>query len=220
MTFYDFVKLLALFSPVMLLIGVMIGVYKFKYLDIYHRGITIYFVMLLVIDIASRFLHTGNNLFILLIYSLLELIIFIYFYYKYVYKRHHILLLVMSFLSITYLIYEIVIFEFETKKFQTYSKVVDNFTIVMLILTFFHERINLFKDSKWDNFRLNVVLLVFFSINLVFFLPYNFLINESTDLKFYFWLGIVISTVAFYSYLTHSIWKNGRTRRLLPSGSR
>jgi hypothetical protein len=134
------------------------------------------------------------------------------------FKAKHKLIIVFSFLAIGYIVWEIFKFKSDVKEFQTYSKIADNFIIVLLTLAFFFEKINIFKESKWDNFRLNAVILAFFSINMLFFLPYNFIINET--IGFWFWLGILVSTTLFYTYLTHCIWKNGRTRKLLPSGSR
>ena len=222
MTFYELVQSLNLFSPGILLIGFSIGLNYYKSLDIVHKSITWYFLGMIIIDLASRFLTaSGNNYIILLVYSLLEMMLFAYFYFRYLFKAKHRLVMSLCCAAFLYILWEIVLFEStDSKGFQSYAKVVDDFIIIILALSFFHEKINIFKESKWDNFRLNAIVLIFFSINLVFFLPLNFLLHESSGLKFYFWLGIVLTTVLFYSYLTHSIWKNGRTQKLLRSGLR
>ena len=222
MTFYEILRLSTLLSPAVLLIGTILGFYFYRYLDKIYRGITWFLLIMLLIDSTGRFIEDyGNNLLVLLFYSLVEMLLFIFFYYTYLFKAKHRFILGLCFIALLYIIWEIITLQnVEANSFQSYSKVVDNFVIITLCLAYFHERINIFKESKWENFRLNAVILVFFFINMIFFLPINFLINESTGLKFYFWLGNLVITVAFYSYLTHSIWKNGRTRRLLPSGSR
>jgi len=222
MTFYQIVDLLTFLSPVVLLMGVVIGCYYYKLLNFIHKSITWYMLAMLCVDLTSRIFRTyDNNLLILLVYSLMELILFVVFYYYALFKQRHIFTLITSIAGTIYIIWEISVFKkIETKNFQSYAKVVDDFIVIMLVLTFFYEKINIYKETKWDNFRLNAVILGFFSINLLFFLPYNFIINKSSGLQFYFWFGIIIITVLFYSYLTHSIWKNGRTRKLLPSGSR
>lgn len=222
MTFYEIVKISTLLSPSILLLGVVIGAYFYKSLDVVHKNITLFLFIMLCIDFTGRIIEGyGNNLIVLLIYSLIEMSLFIYFYYKYLFKAKHRLIMGLCLVSFFYIIWEITVLnKIEAKQFQSYAKVADNFVIITLALTYFHEKINIFKESKWDNFQLNAVVLIFFFINMIFFLPINFLINESSGLKFYFWLGNLIITVLFYSYLTHSIWKNGRTRKLLPSGSR
>jgi len=220
MDFIEIYELLNLLSPLILIIGLICGFYFYKSLDIIHKSITIYFLVMLLVDITGRIFEYryGNNLIILLVYSLIELIMFIYFYYQFMFKAKHRLIIISSLLAIGYIVWEIFKFKSDAKEFQTYSKIADNFIIVLLTLTFFFEKINIFKESKWSNFKLNAVILAFFSINMLFFLPYNFIINAT--IGFWFWLGILVSTTLFYSYLTHCIWKNGRTHKLLPSGSR
>ena len=182
----------------------------------------IYMLFMFIIDIISRICgYYGSNLLVLLIYSFFELILFSVFYFKFLYNNKHRILASISLIALLYIIFEIIVIkQIKAMEFQSYAKVLDNLVIIYMALVFFYERINIYKESKWDNFGLNAVILVFFSINLIFFLPINFLINETSGLNHYFWISNLVITVAFYSYLTHSIWKNGRTRRLLLSGSR
>jgi len=210
----NFYRTMTYLSPLVLLIGIIIGFLSYKKLSIVSKGLVWYFVMLLAVDILSRILYLfNNNLIVLLIYSLLEMLMFSYFYFKYLYKSRQRLLLIAIALATAYIIWELLAFNLDFKQFQSYSKVVDNFIIISLALAYFHEKINRFRESKWDNFQLNTVILIFFSVNLILFLPINFLINESLGIKVYFWQGILITTVLFYLYLTWSIWKNGRTQR-------
>jgi len=220
MDFLKFYNLLNFVSPVILIVGLIFGFYTYRSLDVIHKSITVYLAVMLLVDITGRIFghYRGNNLIVLLAYSLIELLLFLYFYYKFLFKIQHKVIIGLSVLAISYIFWEIYVFNPDAKKFQTYSKIVDNFMIIMLALAFFYEKISVFKESKWNNFKLNAVILVFFSINMLFFLPYNFIINAA--IGFWFWLGILISTSLFYLYLINSIWKNGRTRRLLPSGSR
>ncbi|MNJ97986.1 hypothetical protein D3C87_157440 [compost metagenome] len=216
MTITKIIELLTLFSPTILAIGICVGLYFYKSLNTIHKSIFFYLLLMLVIDISGRVLKFvyGNNLILLPIYSLLELGVFVFFYYKFLFKAKHRLILGLSIIAILYILWEIIVLkEMETRQFQSYAKVIDNFVIITLALGFFHEKINIFKESKWDNFRLNTIILIFFSINMLFFLPINFLINESTGLKFYFWLSNLVITILFYLFLITSIWKNGRIRK-------
>lgn len=214
MTFSEIVKLIGFLSPAILLVGLCIGFYYFKSLNNIHKAITWYLLILLIVDITSRiFAYYGNNLFILLVYSLIELVAFVCFYYMYIFKARHRLVLGLSILSVLYILWEIVVFKMDIKQFQTYAKVVDDFVIITLVFSFFHEKINIFKESKWDNFKLNAVILTFFTLNMIFFLPFNFLVNERTGLKFYFWLGNLTITISFYLFLIYFVWKNGRTQK-------
>ena len=215
MTIAEIVILLTLFSPSILAIGICIGFYFYKYLNTIHKSITWYLVLMLLVDITSRIMgYYGNNLIVLLVYSLLELLLFVLFYYKFLFKARHRFIMGLSIVAILYIFWEILILrKIEAQQFQSYAKVTDNFVIITLALAFFHEKINIFKELKWDNFRLNAVILVFFSVNMLFFLPINFLINETSGLNHYFWLSNLVITILFYLFLITSIWKNGRIRK-------
>ncbi|PZR20363.1 MAG: hypothetical protein DI539_11040 [Flavobacterium psychrophilum] len=220
MDFLEFASSFTLLCLGMPLIGFMLGIFYYKSLDVVHKGITWYLFAMVLVDISSRILGaTGNNIIGLLFYSLLEVSMFTFFYFRYFFKVKHRLVLFLFFAACIYILYEILIFDKENMaEYQSYAKVVDDFIIIILALTFFHEKINIFKESKWDNFRLNAVVVVFFSVNLVFFLPFNFIINKSSGYQLYFWFAIAVTILMFYSYLTYAVWKNGRTRKLLLSG--
>lgn len=225
MHFNEILQLLNFLSPTILFIGLCIGCFFYKNLDSVHKWMLFYLLAMILVDFSSRiFRSDGNNLIILPAFSLIEVLLFIVLYKRYLLKKNHKILTFLALCGIVYIITEIfmnfIIKDVVAKDFQPYAKVVDNFIVIISAFVFFYEKINIFKESKWDYFRLNAVIIVFFSLNMIFFLPFNFLINESSGLKFYFWLGNLIITVLFYSYLTHCIWKNGRTHKLLPSGSR
>jgi len=210
MNFNDVVNALTFLSPIILLIGITIGVKKYKVLDIIHKSIVCYFVVMLCVDTTGRiiWITTGNNLIVLPIYSLIEILLFLVFYYKCLFRSRHLSIIGLGIAGILYILWELLQYKSNAKEFQSYSKVVDNFIVITLVLAFFYEKINKFRESKWDNFKLNAVILAYFSINLIFFLPINFLINETSGLKFYFWLVNLIVTILFYIYLTTLIGKN------------
>lgn len=220
--FYKIVYDFNFLSPVVLFTGILVSLYYYPVLDRMHKWIFYYLIIMLTVDLGSRILgNFGSNLIILPVYSLLEVVVITIFYYKLLFKAQHKLLKYLCCFVCLYIIWEIIeLLKVNTNQFQSYAKVADNFIVISLALVFFHEKINMFKEAKWDNFRFNAVVLVYFFITMLFFLPINFLINESSGLKFYFWFVTNILIVLFYSYLTHSIWKNGRTRKLLPFGSR
>jgi uncharacterized membrane protein len=98
----------------------------------------------------------------------------------------------------------------DIKQFQPYSKIVDNFIIIVMALVFYYEKMNSFNETKWSNFKLNTAILIYFTINAIVFLPFNFIINENIGVRFYIWTVNVVIILLFYSYLTILIWKNSR----------
>lgn len=219
MAFFEFSDVLNQTTPVFLFLGVIFMTIFYKKLDALHKGIYFYLILMLVVEITSRILEIyGNNLIVLLIYSLIEAIYITYIYFKYLFKNKYKLLFIICLVAVVYIICELVYYTFfntSIKSFQPYSKVVDNFIVILLALSFLQEKIVDFKEQKWDNFTLNIVILVFFTFNTLIFLPINFLVNEGSGVKFYFWAGNSILLLLFYSYLIAKVWKNGRQSKLI-----
>lgn len=214
MSFIEVYNFLNLLSPGILILGIILGILTYRNLDIIHRGITIYLIIMLTVDMTGRIFEYlyGNNLFILLIYSLIEVIVFTYFYFKFIFKRKHYLALIFSIIGIVYICSEIVKFENNIIDFQPYSKVVDNAVIIYLSLTFLYEKVIEFKQFKFQELYLQLAILIFFTINSIIFLPLNFILNQTVGK--YFWQIILFITVIFYSYLTYSISQNARQNKL------
>lgn len=220
MNFIEILQQLNYASPISLLVGLIIAIYYRNRLDKLHKTIAFYLFLMLSVDITSRFIKEifSTNLIMLLIYSFVELLFYLYLYRQCLFKKKYLSLSIIGVVGLLYILGEILLFvvfkELNPKEFQPYSKVVDNFIVILMALLFFHEKINAFNDTKWTNFRLNIAILLYFTINLLVFLPFNFLVNESTGLKFYFWTINLIITVLFYIYLTSLIWQNTKKSRV------
>jgi len=213
MTYIEFLMAMTWLSPIILSVGVLVGFLSFRSLNIVTKGITIYLTVMLLVDLTGRIVGElfNNNLFILPLYSLVELVLFVYFYNKYFLNKKYRILFAMNILAMIYIIWDIVTFSFTSAQtFQSYAKVFDNFGIILLALTYCYEKLDQPNVAKWKNFRLNIVIAVFFTINLIFFLPYNFIINDNAGIQFYFWFGIAITTIMFYIYLTTLVIQDSR----------
>lgn len=211
---------LAVLLPIVTFIGSIIGIVYFKTLSSINKNLTVYLILLFIADIASRIIRIdGSNFIILPLYSLLELCFFIWFYNNVLLNKRRKGLMLLGFLGIMYIIAEIVMYfifnEVNTKQFQPYAKVVDNFIIIIMALYFYLEKIKSFKDVNWKLFRMNTILLSFFTLNVIVFLPFNFLVNENTGLKYYFWLVNIISLILFQMYIVFSIWQNARQQKIV-----
>ncbi|AWG24380.1 hypothetical protein [Flavobacterium kingsejongi] len=220
MTFYELLDLFTFVSPIVLFVGVVTGVYCYRSLDLSHKVIMYYLLIALSTDIISRIYgHVyGNNLIFILIFALLELGVFSILYYNLLKKNKKVFLIGIG-IAVLFMLWEIWSLKMlHVADFQSYSKVVDTFLIVCFSIAYFFEKINSQTQTEWDLFLLNSVILGFFSLNLIFFLPINYLINETSILKFYFWFANLILTLLFYVFLTRAIWKNGRTHKQLHRG--
>lgn len=214
----DIAQKAANLSPIILYVALLGGLIFFRKLDPLYKSISLYVLILLLCDwLIHIFIYYWNNtLMVLFIYSITELSFMLYFYKKFMFKKKHRLVTILGGLGLLYIIVEVLLIfvfkELDIKQFQPYCKVVDNFIIILMALAYLQERVDNFRELKWGNFRLNIVFLVFFTLNSLFFLPFNFMIN-ATSIKFYFWIGHIFLLILFYMYLTSEIINNGLSNK-------
>ena len=217
MSFFEFLDLFTLSAPIILLMGVIVGIYFYKNVDILRKILTFYLALMFLLDVSSRVIGDvyGTNIFLLPIYGFVELFMFSLFYYYLGIKdsiKLKTALIFILVLSLGYTVWEIdYIQNTPINELETFSKVVSTLITVLLSIGFFLEKILTKKEISSDLFMLNSGILLFYSLNLIIFIPLDFLINGS-ELKFYFWLVNLIFTLIFYIFLISSIWKNGKTR--------
>ena len=221
MTVIEFSKLLANLSPLISCIGMVTGYMFRKHLNPVYKSLTVYCALMLLMELLNNlfgYVLLGNNMIMLHIYSLTELAFMLYLFKKHLLRQRHIALTLLGFAGLTYIVAEmLLIFVFEgldVKQFQPYAKVVDNFVIILFTLAFLNETMTSFREKQWCNLRLAMVFLAFFTLNTLFFLPFNFMVNEGSGIKFYFWTGHIVLVICYYLYITLEIWKNGRTQML------
>jgi hypothetical protein len=221
MTFDRFLSLATLVVPLLLLFGISIGAYLKRHLEDRYRFLLIYLGMCLLIDVLSRIVGElyGNNLVFIIIFSLLELVFFYVYYRKFFFKRAVPIYTLITLLGSIFMLYEMAALkDVSPKEFQPYSKVICSFIIIVMSINCLFEKM---ADEQQDNavIKLNSAFVIYFSLNLIFFLPVNFLINVASSVKFYFWSANLLLTISFYGFLCKEIWKNGSTRKRLQSGS-
>lgn len=210
MNFIIFLSVLTWFVPIILCLGILIGSYFFRLLDLENRYLVAYIVNCFAIDLISRLMGkiSENNLIFFILFSMVELSFFYLLYLK-VLNVKGFLLHLLFFVSISYMGYEILCLDnANSLEFQSYSKSLCSF--VILILTTL-KLFDLLKDSSLmvGNLRFYSFVFIYYSVNLIFFLPFNFLINAPSLFKFYLWFLYLIITIVFYSFLVIKIWKNG-----------
>lgn len=219
MTFLDLLSSLTWLVPIILFFGLIVGVYFFDSLKIEYKYLLLYISFCFVIDVFSR--ATGrvneNNLMFFLFYSLFELVFFYSFFRKFFFTKNVIYCFVVP-VSVCYIIYEgYLLNNALASEFQSYSRSLSSFVILIITID------SLFTVLKNNNLNLHQLkfyslIFIYFSINLIFFLPINFLINAPSNIKFYFWFIHLIITIVFYSFIVIEIWKNGVRQRPLQRG--
>ena len=216
MGFYDLVNFSTYLSPVFLAGGLCIGIYFFKNNDIFHKIIVFYLACMLSIDLLARFFgeRYGNNLVFIPILGFMELLVFSVFYYfsglneSALKKRALVGTVTVAFVFSAWEIYSV--YDAPVQEFQSYSKAVSTFLVVLLSIGYFIDKIWKRKNISSREFLLNSGILIYFSLELILFLPIDFLINDDSGLKYYFWFANLLFTLVFYNFLIISVWKNGR----------
>jgi hypothetical protein len=165
--------------------------------------------MSLSIDVLSKIIMIlGNsNLWLFNVLSFCEIIIFGYLYLKHF--KGSLLTLVLCVLGLIYIVLEgVVNNQSDIASFQTYSRIVSSFVIVVMVLNY------LFKELKagsiLKNEVLHFVILSYYSIEFMLLIPFNFLINHDSISIMYIWTIRIILNLILYSYLSLFIWKNGK----------
>lgn len=204
--------ILARLSGVVLCIGLLRGLFFYKKMNPLHKSLLFYLALMLFLEIAGFILVEvyNNNLILLHVFSFTEVLFFVYFFNKRLLPKPNSLLIALGVAGAVYIFAEFcnyfIINTINVKEFQPYAKVVDNFIVIIMALFFFYQRANSFCETRWTNFRLNAAILIFFTINAIMFLPFNFFINDESGIQFYIWNINIVVIALFYIYLVSLIW--------------
>ncbi|MGH1387049.1 hypothetical protein [Kordia sp.] len=206
------------YSPTFVLIfSTSVCLYNYTSLDKITKLLAYYLGGSLLIALVAYFLgkFLGNNLFLFFVLTLLELFVFMKLYHILLKKKK--LVLGMAIFGILLTIADsIYIKAFDVKVFQPYSKILTTLLIVFLALVYFFELIKteekLYKH-KTNYLSLNSMILCFFAIQFLAFLPLNFLVNVDRQMADYVFVTNAIILMIFYLYLTYFIWKRGRNQK-------
>ncbi|MBX2950177.1 MAG: hypothetical protein KF704_12935 [Crocinitomicaceae bacterium] len=220
MSFFRLLSLLTSLAPVILSLGLILGVYYYPFLQSRYRYFLLYMGICLVTDIASRFAGAlmGNNLIFFVVFSLLELLFFSAFYRKFFFGRNRVKHVLLTVGAAVYILSEVyLLFQVTPEEFQMYSKTLSSFVILLMAIDFLFE---ILKKEQIDPalLKYNSVFIIYFSVSLIFFLPVNFLINVPESFKFYFWCVHLLLTILLYTFILIEIWKNGSKQKQLRRG--
>ncbi len=215
MSFIALSYLLSWLSPILLAIGIVFGCIFYNKLDNVHKLLFIYFIGCIAFDIAGRMmghLFKQNNLILIPLFTLFELPVFALIYARVLSPAFKWLIYSCAITGVLYTVYECFKLDvYDLMMFQTYARTLGAFFIVAFSITFFFGNFFELDADTRNKMRVNTIILGFFSLNLIFLLPVNFLINAESPLRFYLLFGNMVLTIVFYSILTVSIWKNGKT---------
>lgn len=196
---------------------VLIAMILYKYGTAFSRKLVIYLALMGLVEVLSYILGyvlKMSNYILLPFYCFLELSFFLYLYRKFFLKHNFVVFKILGALGLLYIAGEtlwfFVINKADLINFQPYCKVADNFVIICMTLSFLYYRMTEFNETKWDNFWINIVFLVYFTFDMIFFLPFSFIVSAGNNIKFIFWILHQVSLLLLYGYLLLRIIKDVR----------
>lgn len=209
-------EVLTVSSPIILCVGIVLAALYFSRLEGVHKILLLYMVAALIIDILGRILghYVNNNLILIPIFGLIEILLLTRLYFTYFIGVKNKFWLIPIGVLICFNFYEIFsLYGVEPKDFNCTSRVLDSLTIVLFSIIFFIKIIADSEIAKKGFLFLNSVIFAYHSLNLIIYLPINFLINETSNIKFHFWSISLLLTLIFYLSIIRIIWIHGKNHK-------
>lgn len=213
---------LSIISPILLSIGVLIGIFYYNKLQQAFKLLFAYLVVALFIELLSRYFGfidvSEFNIFFIPIFGLLEFIVFASLYYFCFFPKSKAIYIV-SICVVFFILIDILIIGniFQVKDYSSYARVVANFTIVCFSLMYLKQHIGHTNTNK-SLISLNYVFLIFFVVSILLSSSINFMINERLEIVGYFLIFRIFVFVSFYAFITYQLWQHGKTPKPLQYG--
>jgi hypothetical protein len=207
-------------SPLVLLTGCIIGGITYKKNPAVSRWIFLYLVASLTLDILSRYWgkisSDKNNLFLLSVNGLIDLIFFSRLYAKFMGFSYTKMVKVITVIIGGFTVVSVILRGKNggVPDFQTYDKMLCDGAIFVFALASMFDLLRGNKELRREIVRINAIVLLYSSLNMLMSLIMNFLVNVGfMTIAAYFWIlrgGLIIT---LYLILILTLWQTGKTRK-------
>lgn len=206
-------------SPIVLLCGVLIGGYFFKSLSQKNRLVFYFLISFLILDIISRNLmqwfRVESNLFLFSCAAFLEFILFTILYTKYFITKQVPYLYQSLILIGTLLLVHLIglTIKIDLKQFELFDRLLVDAIIMTLGMIHLYQTLGKLEKCIKAEQKLNVIILLYFTVDFFISLTINFMVNNDRSLVIYFWIVRLLFLIILYSFLILEIWKNGKQQK-------
>lgn len=217
----ELLEIILLFIPITSGIGAVLCSLNFKQYNWVFRILTLYLWVAFTTDILSRIADylTGENLVLVPLFGAIEFFLFSCVYYLILFKKWTIRFVLFTLFTLFFLSIEFFqSFHLIPQKFQSYSRVFEGCCILFFAVYYYYCTLKEKIPFHSQLILFNTGTILFFSINSLWHVLINFLINSPTSFIYSIWLINAIALPLYYIFLTLLIWKNGKTLKPLPSG--
>ena len=193
--------------------AVVVMLFYIKRTDSFHKFLIFYLGTMLAMEVISHFaaMLFKTNHAVLSLYAFTELCFFAVLYREFFLKQQFKKLLPIAITWASYIIAEFLYYfvfnDFNPQRYQPYCKVAENMVILLMALSVLNSGVFANHTAAWGKFWFNVIIIIFFTLDTVFFLPFNFFVNAPLNSKFIFWIVHLFSVVLFYGYFTSIVFK-------------
>ena len=187
----------------------------YKLLKPYQKVIYIFLLISLSVDLLSRFwsFAFAQNLEFISIFAIIEVIIFFIFYYKILSSTNHLLGNILTIFALAYLCLDMLLFQTNRlTDYQTYTRSVSSLYIVVSSLLYYKKIYSEYTRDK-ELLQLNGILLLYYSLNFILYLPINYIINVSVAINISLWIFKIILLLIFYLYLWKHLMNYGKNKK-------
>ncbi len=192
-----------------LIIGFVSGIFFIKKSSPAYRIFIIYFLLLFVCYQEEQYsiMMYKNNLHSGVLYSLLEIGFYTFLYQRFLFKKVKIPFLLLSVASVIYSIYELLTTDFQDiANFQLYARPISSMLIAGMAVFYLIYLLQNLDIKIWKTFWLNSFILIFYSLQAIMELPYNYYyIFDETTFTFILITNIFVYFF-FYSSIIICIW--------------
>jgi len=209
---------LSLISPLILLIGTVLGIVRSARNSAQEWIIWGFLVTALTIEglsLAAAYSPSENNLHFLSFSTFFEFVFFSVLYvYFFLQKRRNWLIWVLSGIALILLIplFSMTIIA-DLTKFHLYDRLLADWVLLLLSLLFLKDLLNDAKDVPKHRQFSSIIISFYLVVDMFMALTINFMVNEAPTLVTAFWLIRLAASLTLYSNLTYLIWLNGKKLR-------
>lgn len=214
MTANEVMHIVVYLSPVTLLTGVVLGAIRYTRTAPVGRWIFYYLVVMFCFEVAASYWgnNANNNLFLLSLNGIVDLVFFSLLYVKHFHVSSKVFLLGISCLVGTGVLTTI-LFNGSHKmiaEFQLYDKVACDGVLFVYALISMFDLLKGKGELKREIVRVNVAVLLYYSLDMLISLIINFLVNAGFNFLVYFWFLRLALLITLYIILIYTLWQTGK----------
>lgn len=205
-------------SPLILLTGIIVGAVFYRAISASGRLIWWYFLAMFLIDVTSRLVlltSSKNNLIFLSIAGIADVAFLSVLYLRYFQITYRKLLMLLSVTVLLNALLSVLVRDIGViANYNGYDKSFCDGLLIIFALISTLDQLNGRKPLHHGVLGINAGILLYYSMDLLLSLVWNFLINAGVEMVFYFVFLRLALLLILYSIFVYNLWQTGKNRKL------